>query len=359
MVLKKVIAILAVVALLVTAMPFALAEESSDITITDSRGETTTLTQPATHVAAFGAFATNTLVDIGYLSTAVILDLGSAYAKSGIVEVQNYSADMFVTVSSANKDEVVQKMMHLVDNGTWNKTTDVIFGYGYSSYNPMWSELEDDGFNVITFYPSSYDGIVKVVADIESVVGADHHVSEQMSYVKTYIQKTLTENGINETSEKVKALYASYSANTLRLGNGGSVTVDFINYAGGYNVANDTSKSVPTYSVGFEAILQLNPEYVLLDGYYTGSAEDFVAQAHLENSGINVYKMNKTWNSYCPAATTGLWTIACLFYPEYFVGDIPTEASDNSDNDNTMLYVGVGVCVVVVAAAAVVVMRKR
>jgi ABC-type Fe3+-hydroxamate transport system substrate-binding protein len=357
MMLKKIFSILAVAVLLVTALPFAIAEESGDITITDSRGETTTLTQPATHVAAFGAFATNTLVDIGYLGTAVIFDASSAYEKSGIVEVQNYSADMFVTVSSANKDAVVQKMLYLVDNGTWNKTTDVIFGYGYQSYNAMWTELEADGFNVITFYPSSYDGIVQVVADIESVVGADHSVSEQMIYVKTYIEDTLEENGINETSEKVTAVYASYSSNTLKLGNGGSVTVDFINYAGGNNVANNSDKATPSYSVDFSAILQLSPEYVLVDGYYTGSAADF--SDLIGDSSISVYKMNKTWNSYCPDAMTGLWTIACLFYPDYFVGDIPMEAADSGDNDNTMLYVGVGVCVVVVAAAAVVVMRKR
>ena len=94
---------------------------------------------------------------------------------------------MFVTVSSTNKDAVVQTMLHLVDNATWNKTTDVIFGYGYSYLSATWSELEGLGFHVITFYPNSYDGIVRVVADIESVVGADHSVSERMSYVKAYI----------------------------------------------------------------------------------------------------------------------------------------------------------------------------
>jgi ABC-type Fe3+-hydroxamate transport system substrate-binding protein len=317
-----IIAILAVVVLLASAIPSVSAADSALISITDSRGVTTTLSQPATHVASFGAFATNTLVDIDFLSTAVILDAGSAYAKSGIVEVQNYPADMFVTVSSTNKDAVIQTMLNLVDNATWNKTTDVIFGYGYSSLSPMWAELEGYGFHVITFYPISYDGIVQVVVDIENVVGADHRVSEQMDFVKTYIGETLNENGINEASEKVKALYASYSANTLKLGNGGSVTVDFINYAGGNNVANDTSKTVPTYSADFTAILQLSPEYVLLDGYYTGSAADF--SQLIGNDSITVYKMDKSWNSYCPDAMIGLWTIASLFYPEYFSGDVPT-----------------------------------
>jgi hypothetical protein len=209
-----------------------------------------------------------------------------------------------------------------VDNSTWNKTTDVIFGYGYSYLSPTWTELEGYGFHVITFYPISYDGIVQVVVDIESVVGADHGVSEQMGYVKTYIGETLNANGINEASEKVKALYASYSGNTLKLGNGGSVTVDFINYAGGNNVANDTTKTVPTYSADLPAILQLSPEYVLLDGYYTGSAADF--SQLIGNDSIIVYKMDKSWNSYCPDAMIGLWTIASLFYPEYFSGDVPT-----------------------------------
>jgi ABC-type Fe3+-hydroxamate transport system substrate-binding protein len=316
------IAILAIVVLLTSAIPSVGAEAGTVISITDSRGVTTTLTQPATHVASFGAFVTNTLVDIGFLSTAVILDASSAFAKSGIVEVRNYSADMFVTVSSANKDAVVQTMLHLVDNATWNKTTDVILGYGYSYLSLTWTELEGLGFHVVTFYPNSYDGIVQVVADIESVVGANHSVSERMSYVKTYIGQTLNENGISEASQKVKALYASYSSNTLRLGNGGSVTVDFIIFAGGNNVANDTTKGVPTYTADLTAIVQLSPQYVLLDGYYSGSAADF--SALLLNDTIVVYKMDKSWNSYCPDAMIGLWTIACLFYPQYFAGNVPT-----------------------------------
>lgn len=350
-----IIAILAVVVLLASAIQSVKAE-GAVISITDSRGVTTTLSQPVTHVASFGAFVTNTLVDIGFLSTAIILDASSAYGKSGIVEVQNYTADRFVTVSSTNKDAVIQTMLHLADNSTWNKTTDVIFGYGYSTYSTMWSELQQNGFHVITFYPNSYDGIVQVVSDIESVVGANHSVSQRMSYVKTYISETLNKHGINATSEKVKALYASYSANTLRLGNGGSVTVDFINCAGGNNVANDTSMGVPTYGADFSAILQLSPKYVLLDGYYTGSAAEF--SQLIGNNSIIVYKMDKSWNSYCPDATIGLWTIASLFYPEYFSGNIPTVPAVPQSNDYTVpIVAGVGILVVVVAL--VIALRRR
>jgi len=350
-----IIAVLAVVVLLASAISSVKAE-GAVISITDSRGVTTPLTQPATHVAAFGAFVTNTLVDIGFLSTAVIFDASSAYGKSGIVAVQNYSADKFITVSSTSKDVVVQTMLHLVDNATWNKTTDVIFGYGYSTYSAMWSELQQDGFHVITFYPNSYDGIVQVVSDIESVVGANHSVSNQMAYVKTYITETLTEHGINETSEKVRALYASYSANTLRLGNGGSVTVDFIDCAGGNNVANNTSKGMPTYGADFTAILQLSPEYVLLDGYYIGSAADFSQM--IGNDSIVVFKMDKSWNSYCPDAAVGLWTIASLFYPEYFNGSLPTVPAVLESNNNTLLIVA-GVGAIVVVAALVIALKRR
>lgn len=353
---RSAFAILAVAVLVFSAVSVIAQDETGEFGITDSRGVTTTLSQPATHVASFGAFATNTLVDIGCLDKAVIFDAASAYSKSGISEVENYSADKFVTVSSANKDFVVQKMLDLVDNGTWNKTTDVVLGYGYSYLSTIWTELEGYGFHVITFYPNSYDGIVKVVEDIESVVGAKHTVSEQMTYVKTYIEEILTKNGINNTSEKVTAVYASYSSSVWKLGNGGSVTVDFIKYAGGNNIANDTSKAIPTYSVDLTALIQLSPDYVLLDGYYTGSAEDF--SLLLGDGSIHVYKLNRSWNSYCPDAMTGLWTVACLFYPEHFEGNIPA-VTTSASNDNTMIYVGVGICVVVAAIAVVVAMRGR
>ena len=315
-----------VIALLTIAVPaFTQGDSTNDATIsvTDSRGVTTNLTAPAVHVASFGAFATNTLVDIGMLDKAVLFDATSEFNKSAIPEMQGRSADEFITVSSANKDVVVQRMLDLVDDGIWNKSTDVIFGYGYSYLSPTWTELEGLDFKVITFYPKSYDGIVQVVEDIETVMGASHDVSDWMEFVKGYIAETLSMNGVDEQSEFVTAIYASYSSEVLKLGNNGSVTVDFIRYAGGINVAEDANKTSPTYSADFTAILQISPEYVLVDGYYSGTAEDFSAM--IMDDDITVYKLNRSWNSYCPDATEGLWTVACLFYPDYFEGEVPIE----------------------------------
>jgi ABC-type Fe3+-hydroxamate transport system substrate-binding protein len=330
------------------------------ISITDSRGVTTNLTGPATHVAAFGAFATNTLVDIGMLDKAVIFDATSEFNKSAIPEMQGMPADRFVTVSSSNKDMVVQIMLDLVDDGKWNKSSDVILGYGYSYLSTIWTDLENFGFNVVTFYPNSYDGIVQVVKDIETITGANHSVSAHMTFVKEYIAQTLVDKGIDNDDERVTAIYASYSSETLKIGNNGSVTVDFINYAGGLNLGQDAGKAVPTYTADFSAILQLNPEFVLLDGYYAGSAEDF--KAMINDDDIIVYKLNKSWNSYCPDATEGLWAVACVFYPDYFEGELPVDWGNDDgedDVDNTMIYAVVGIVIIVVAIAAVFLMRRK
>ncbi len=333
--------------------------EGNEISITDSRGVTTNLTQPANHVASLGAFATNTLVDIGYLDAAVIFDTYSEYNESSIPEMMGMPADMFIKVSSSNKDAVIQTMLDLVDTGTWNKTTDVIFGYGYGSYSVMWSELEGYGFHVISFYPNSYDGIVQVVEDIETVMGANHSISQQMTFVKTYIADTLSDEGIDEPDEFVTALYASYSGGNLKLGNTNSVTVDFINYAGGVNVAENANKTTPTYAVDFSAILQLNPEIVLLDGYYDGTAGNF--SALIDNDDIEVYKLNKSWNSYCPDAMVGLWTVACLFYPDIFEGDIPVEGvvDDGNEGEYTTIIAVIGICIVLVAVAFVLLRSRK
>ncbi len=330
------------------------------ISVTDSRGVTTNLTAPAVHVASFGAFATNTLIDIGMLDKAVIFDAGSEFNKSAIPEMYGMPADRFVTVSSANKDMVVQTMLDLVDNGRWNKSSDVVFGYGYAYLNTVWSDLEEYGFKVVTFYPSSYNGIVQVVKDIETITGTNHSVSARMVFIKDYIARTLTDHGIDNDTERVTALYASYSSETLKIGNNGSVTVDFINYAGGLNVGEDGDKTTPTYSADFSAILQLNPDFVLLDGYYAGSADDF--KAMINDDDVVVYKLNRSWNSYCPDATEGLWSVACLFYPDLFEGQPPVDWDDQKNDagtDSTMIYVIVGIVVVVVAVAAVLLTRRK
>ena len=361
--LSKTVAMLMVLALVATALPVSAQSDRAvegPITITDSRGVITNLTQPAAHVASFGAFATNTLIDVGELDKAVIFDAGSEFNKSSIPEMAGIPLDKFITVSSANKDAVVQRMLELADLGTWNKTTDVIFGYGYDSYSAMWSELESYGFHVITFYPHSYDGIVQVVEDIESVAGSNHSVSQRMTYVKEFISDELSEAGIDQANEFVKALYVSYSGNELKIGNNGSVTVDFINYAGGVNVGRDANKTSPTYSVDPTAIIQLNPDIVLLDGYYSGTADDFKAQAQITDSGIEVFKLNKSWNSYCPDAMVGLWTIACLFYPNVFEGDIPSQGNaDGNGGIDTMMIAIVGIAIVLLATVLILAMRRK
>lgn len=358
----RLMATLMALALLAVAVP-AYAQGSSvndnEISVTDSRGVTTNLTGPAVHVASFGAFATNTLVDIGMLDKAVIFDASSEFNKSAIPEMQGKPADQFITVSSLNSDLVVQKMLYLADHGAWNTTTDVIFGYGYDSLTPMWSELEGLGFNVITFYPNSYDGIVQVVRDIESVTGADHDASDQMMYVKEFIAETLEENGVTDSEDKVTAVYVSYSGGKMYLGNHGSVTVDFIIFAGGVNSAHDEGISGNRYEVDLTAIVQLDPEFVLLDGYYTGTASQF--SDDLGNEDITVYKLNKSWNSYCPDASEGLWTVACLFYPDYFEGELPVNEEDQDGNglDEMVIYAVVGIVVIVVAIALVLLMRRK
>lgn len=350
-----------VLAMLMVAVPLTVQGDAADdaaISITDSRGVTTNLTAPAAHVASFGAFATNTLVDIGMLDKVAIFDSGSAFNKSAIPEMVNVSADHFVTVSSSNKDMVVQTMLDLVDDGKWNKSGDVVLGYGYSYLSSLWSTLEGYGFRVITFYPNSYDGIVQVVRDIETVTGADHEVSDHMNFVKEYIADTLQEEGIVNESQKAKALYVSYSNNVMWLANNGSVTADFITFAGGVNVAENPDKDPIRYSTDLTAILQLDPDFVLLDGYYPGTAEEF--KASISNDDMTVYKLNKSWNSYCPDATEGLWAVACLFYPDHFEGELPVDQGDGDDGaGNTMVYAIVGIAIVVVAIAAVFLLRRK
>ncbi len=301
------------------------ADVGGNLSFTDSRGMMTNLTAPATHVASFGAFATNTLVDIGMLDKAVIFDASSEFNKSAIPEMYGMPADKFITVSSANKDMVVQTMLDLVDDGKWNKTTDVIFGYGYSYLDAVWAELEGLDFNVITFYPNSYDGIVRVVNDIETVTGSTHGISRWMRSLPGYVADTLVLSGIDTAPEKVRAIYASYSSDTLKLGNNGSITTDFIRLAGGINVGADPNKTLPTYTADFSAIVALQPELVLLDGYYSGTAEEFSAM--IGDSNITVFKLNKTWNSYSPQAAEGLWAVACEMYPTLFEGTVPLNVS--------------------------------
>jgi len=359
---QRLLAMMMVLALLTVAIPVATQADTANdvaISITDSRGVTTNLTGPAVHVASFGAFATNTLVDIGMLDKAVIFDAGSEFNKSAIPEMAGVSPDLFVTVSSSNKDMVVQTMLDLVDNGKWNISSDVVLGYGYSYLSTVWADLQGYNFKVVTFYPNSYDGIVQVVEDIETLTGANHSVSAQMIFVKDHIAQTLEDNGIDNDTERVTALYVSYSSETLKIGNNGSVTVDFINYAGGVNLGEDPDKKVPTYTADFSAILLLEPEFVLLDGYYAGSADEF--KTMINNDDIIVYKLNKSWNSYCPDATEGLWTVACLFYPDYFEGELPVDIGDGGevDQDNTMIYAVVGILVIVVAIAAILLTRRK
>ena len=139
------------------------------------------------------------------------------------------------------------------------------------------------------------------------------------------VSDALDSSGIDTAPEKVRAVYVSYSGDVLYIGNFGSLATDMIGLAGGTNVGMDVNRSEVRYSADFSTISALQPELVLLDGYYSGTSEEF--SALINDTNITVFKLNKTWTSYCPDVTDGVWAVACEMYPSLFEGATPLNMS--------------------------------
>ena len=344
--------------LIVTPTTDVTAEDDTSFSIKAVNG-TVSFDGPVNKVVSMGTAFTSTIIALGGLESILFIDTSSK--SSGLEGLENFNeANENVYPTSAG---AIIKQKLLAGVGGFEIDTDVVILYSYST--SLLSALAESGIKVLAYYPKTYDEGTSLVTDMGKLLGLESKATEivgEMNAKKTYYEETLHENGITEDSQKVNAIYASYSSNVLKIGNVDSTSVILFKIAGGINPADDATmsgSSLTTYEPQSGMLLALKGQgkldVIFLDPYYTGTIAEFRNAMNLPED-VKIVHLTILMNTYGPESMKGLEYMASVMYPDIFGDSEPQDEGDKPDN--TMLYVGAAIGVIVLLGAVIFIMRR-
>jgi len=325
-------------------------EGAGSFSINGYGGQVVNFSGPVNKVVSMGTAFTSTLDELGCIDQLLYVD--SSSKSAGIESIQDFADDRVYTTSQG--EALAQK---LAASSDFDETNDVVLIYSYST--GLKTAFDAMPIRYVMFYPQSYEDSVQMVTDIGKIMGKETKAAEitaEMEGIETYYTDALTAAGV---TEKVNAVYASYSSNILKVGNLKSLSVVMLKLAGGLNPADDSTIDATTYEpvtgffLGLEGTGKL--DVVFVDPYYSGTAAEFKTLMGISEN-VKVVKLTVLENTYGPASLKGIEHMASVMYPEVF-GD-SGDPDDNGSGDNTMIYVAAGICVIILIVVAVVIMRR-
>lgn len=353
---KKIPIIMVVFSMLFAASIISMTDQNaasadSPIEITDSAGHQITLSSPAEHVVTMGFAFTLTVMELGGTDKIVGYDQYSTYGYNGDERMQVLEGRANLgTGYTSNKDSLITGLAQLVESGSFDKDTDVVFINNFTSTlasGGLYDSLDDLGYIVICLGASTYDGSVDVVRAISQAIGQDPAGSvNKMVDTKQTVEDKVA--GIPE-DERPKAMYVSVIGGTIKIYNSG-LAISMIEICGAVNAGS--SGTAASYSSDASGIILAAPDVVFLDGNFVGTADDFKEQYTLP-SNYNVVKLDKDWNNPCPSMADGLEAVYVEIYESpLYDGDGPT-----SSNNGVLIAVSAIILIAIVAVAIVLVRR--
>ena len=356
---------------IIAVIPSGVDAADSEFSITDGKGNTVKFTGPVDHIITIGKGVTLNAIQLGYVDKIVVADKYSATDSSELFDGLKANIEKKVTTAggtiySSGLDTLKSEIIDAVDKGKFDKTNDVIILTGGDSYiekNGLRSYLMNNlGLRVLAWNDvKDYDGMVDLAEKMSMVLSGEKlPIVKEMSSVKDTVTKKLADNGITD-DKKVKAFYVTYSADTFKVGNAGSVTTAMIQAAGGNAVTIDTTKSGTTYAANItELIEKYGKDTIIFADNTVASSEKYMSDLRTQaGDGIEIIKLNAIWNNYAIESMEGVKMMASTMYPEIFTSWDSGESVNSGDGNNMALYIAVAVIACIAIAIVAVFMMKR
>lgn len=370
---SKIATLCLVATIIVSGLVVASADVSdadAEITLTDGRGKTFTLSEPSTHIVTVGKGLTVTAIDLGYADSIVVCDKYSYSSDEKFAKVSSNVASGKTTAGgslyTSGYSQLLTEIRDAGDVGQRNvfdMEKDVVFitvGSSQTSTSgknadAIESALIEDGFkNVLIWYEiTEYSQIVELVKQVSlALKGSVDSVVEQMEYTVEYIAETLG------TAEKENAFYVTYTSSTFKVGNTGSLGTSLALAAGANVITISDSESATTYATDLSTLVEKVDWNVVIFADNSISSNNQTDNLRKQvGDSVTIVKMDPLWNNFCPESMDGVWTMACALYPDLFEGDVPTVPE--KENGNTLVYLGAGAAMVAVIAIVAFILMRR
>ena len=343
-----------VAVLFIASIPVCISTDevaASEIKVTDGLGNEFVFDDIPKKIVTMGKGFTSTAIELGQLDKIMVADSYSATDSDPIFDgLKEKIANGEVLADSSGYGStlnlLVPNVAYMVDYYDLRNSEIAIFIAGSATFLKEANEaLKKYGFNnVLCWYSvKNYEDVINFVETFSKVTtGTITDAASQMRGVAQYIDETLSEK---TDFVKREAFAVTYSSNDFKIYSAGSISDSMIHAAGGISISDNPNSGTTSYGNKAD-VLNLVAEYgtdvvIFVDNSVIskGLLSDL---RDAVGSDVKLVHLDPLWNNFGIRCMDGVWAMACAMYPDTFSGDVP-ELSDDSDDNNVVLYVTIGV----------------
>lgn len=307
----KSVTLVAVVVVAVLAAASFLALQASEtpsqaeLTVTDQWGRNVDVASSPQRIVSLLPSATEILFAVGAGERVVGVDRYSDYPAEVVERVREGR----ITVVGGIADPSIETIVAL--------EPDLIFAGHKEIQGAAVNSLEAKGLTVIALDPKNVTQLYESILLVGKLTGQTMEAEEVVSAMKEKIQSvTQKTSGLT----KVRVYYEVWNDPLMTVGPG-TWMHDLIEMAGGENIFADSSAAYP--QIGSEAVVQLNPDVIILPAQNPTSLDD--VRNRPAWSMVNAVKNGKVYtidgdviSRPGPRIVEGLDQLARLIHPEAF-----------------------------------------
>ena len=185
------------------------------------------------------------------------------------------------------------------------------------------STLEQMGITVIGVKPENEELLIETITMIAKLTG----VTDYENLINYYTEK---EDELKEVSAKVTEkprVYLAGNSSMLSTASANMYQNDFIESAGGVNVANDIEDAY-WVTISYEQLIAYNPDYIIIVPEAEYTKDDVLGDSNLSKldaiKNNRVYEMPnnfEAWDSPVPSSILGKMWLTSILYKDLYSND--------------------------------------
>ena len=296
-----VMAVVTVVILAAILGAFALMSKGNENTpgnliIKDDRGQNVTIPKYPQRIVSLGTSFTEILFAIGADGQVVGVDKTSTY-PAGALSKTNVGS--FYTLNAENVTALEPDCII-----TWTFATSTI------------STLEDLGFPVIAYNPTSISDTMRVIKSIGNATGKSDAANALVVELQQRVD-AITEKVASISQENKPKVY--FELRSGKTSGPGSLTNELISMAGGVNIYGTNASKYPQPSLEF--ITASNPGVIIVENQSSKTNADIASWIGSGVSAVDqgkIYRIDGAWVTACPRVVDALEQFAQWLHPDLF-----------------------------------------
>ena len=304
-----------------SASPDASAAASADtkISVTDSRGKTVELDNPAEKIVCLLNSGLNDLEMLGEADKVVGIDAWT-YTNAVTYNVLSKLDSRIASKEIPAVDDNMEKIISLAPDVViiWAQDNDKI------------ATLESHGIKVIGIQVDSFDDVYTKLHTIAKLVGKDERATEIETYAKKTLQSISDKTAKLADSDKKTGIFV-WGSSKLDLAGNKSTGDAMLTLCGVTDCAKDVAEE--HFVAKMEDVAQWNPDTILMWNIADFDPDGYLSDAQWANIAAiknkAVYEIPDDMTFYCD-----MWTVKYIYAAQYYAKKVYPDLFKDVDMDS-------------------------